>query len=1080
RNLPFLGEGDTFTIGNTFHLDVPVEVKLIWAHFPKNLSQSFYSRKLCKRSHFTNTENSLPSRYEIQVRYGPYSWKIIRTQEELCELTRAIRIAWSMIRVKRLKGKFIPGNTTSTRSPRPEIDEESDGINEKIEAYLKTVINHPEIQHLDCVLTFFEISPLTFCTQLGTSKFKEGKIQLLPKGQIPLAGSKSDKFWKRRWLILKDTYLVVLKPHKADMVEGMENWSVEIEESEVEEEEEEESKKRWWKKDKNGSDMTHLWERYHRWRFCKVVLMDHYFQRKIIHVGSHDLLQIHNMQSQLTFIPSRDTVASWDAMVNLVQSSPEARAYTVANPFRSFAPVRNDGQIVVAIDGASYMASVADAMEAARHEIFIADWWLSPEVHLKRPYTNNYWRLDVLLKRKAEQGVRICVLIYNEVKLVLSINSRHSMKTLTSLHCNIHVIRHPSHIRERTWNWSHHEKLVVVDQSVAFVGGIDLCFGRWDRPDHPILDTATHLSEFEVTDLACLPLSAVLLPLRLTTSACLKDEIKNLANPYRLLRTDMPLTPQQSKSTQSLQRKRAQRRFPSVRSAGDPVRVRDTRRRSCNSSTCLGEEENPNRDCYSAFTEPDLLAPQNKQFLFPGKDYANWIFKDPGDMTKPDVVYIDRNEVPRMPWHDVGVGLSGKIVSDFARHFIQRWNAHRAQKVKHKHKHVPTSCTLPILLPTPPANTRLAERLYELGGSFSFGGESARPVRMQALRSAGHWSLVSTRGVKANAVTTASSTSSHTECSILAAYIEAIRSAQHFIYIENQFFISWVNASDGVEKNRLVKNQIAQAIYDRVVKAHREKKPFRVYILIPLLAAFEGVPGDKKSGSNIHAILRFTRTSLFMGPNALISRLRMSISDVENYISVCGLRNYGCWPNGRFTTELVYIHGKLMIVDDRKLIIGSANINDRSMLGNRDSELAVVVEEEVGEGKGGVVADMRRRLMAEHLGVLSDNATFSWDPNLLHQPTSDAFFHGVWRKTALDNMNIFEEVFDCVPSNSARQYPKRPTQLQGKRPRGKETAKLLCRIRGHLCEYPEDYLADEDLTFPLLSVEQFASLELWT
>lgn len=34
-----------------------------------------------------------------------------------------------------------------------------------------------------------------------------------------------------------------------------------------------------------------------------------------------------------------------------------------------------------------------------------------------------------------------------------------------------------------------------------------------------------------------------------------------------------------------------------------------------------------------------------------------------------------------------------------------------------------------------------------------------------------------------------------------------------------------------------------------------------------------------------------------------------------------------------------------MIVDDRKLIIGSANINDRSMLGYRDSELALVAED---------------------------------------------------------------------------------------------------------------------------------------
>ncbi|VDM16135.1 unnamed protein product [Hydatigera taeniaeformis] len=206
----------------------------------------------------------------------------------------------------------------------------------------------------------------------------------------------------------------------------------------------------------------------------------------------------------------------------------------------------------------------------------------------------------------------------------------------------------------------------------------------------------------------------------------------------------------------------------------------------------------------------------------------------------------------------------------------------------------------------------------------------------------------------------------------------------------------------------------------------------------------------------------------------------MRIPDVDNYISVCGLRNYDCRPNGRFTTEMIYIHSKLMIVDDRKLIIGSANLNDRSMLGDRDSELAVVVEGEVGEEKCEVIADMRRRLMAEHLGMLSDRATISWDPSILYQPTSDAFFHGVWRKTALCNMNIFEEVFNCVPSNSAQQYPKRPTRLQGKQPKGKRAADLLRRVRGHLCEYPEDYLADEDLTFPLLSVEQFASLELWT
>lgn len=34
------------------------------------------------------------------------------------------------------------------------------------------------------------------------------------------------------------------------------------------------------------------------------------------------------------------------------------------------------------------------------------------------------------------------------------------------------------------WFWSHHEKMVAIDQSIVFMGGIDLCFGRWDTIDH--------------------------------------------------------------------------------------------------------------------------------------------------------------------------------------------------------------------------------------------------------------------------------------------------------------------------------------------------------------------------------------------------------------------------------------------------------------------------------------------------------------------------------------------------------------------------------------------------------------------
>lgn len=39
-----------------------------------------------------------------------------------------------------------------------------------------------------------------------------------------------------------------------------------------------------------------------------------------------------------------------------------------------------------------------------------------------------------------------------------------------------------------TFYWAHHEKFIVIDYNVAFIGGLDLCFGRWDNHQHPLAD----------------------------------------------------------------------------------------------------------------------------------------------------------------------------------------------------------------------------------------------------------------------------------------------------------------------------------------------------------------------------------------------------------------------------------------------------------------------------------------------------------------------------------------------------------------------------------------------------------------
>ncbi|KAL7982913.1 hypothetical protein Chor_013519 [Crotalus horridus] len=123
---------------------------------------------------------------------------------------------------------------------------------------------------------------------------------------------------------------------------------------------------------------------------------------------------------------------------------------------------------------------------------------------MKRPAQSDEWRLDLILKHKAEQGVHVCVLLFKEVGLALGLNSGYSKRALMLLHPNIkvrpppclvppafspcQVMRHPDHVSSIVFLWAHHEKLVVVDQSVAFLGGLDLAYGRWDTPEYRLTD----------------------------------------------------------------------------------------------------------------------------------------------------------------------------------------------------------------------------------------------------------------------------------------------------------------------------------------------------------------------------------------------------------------------------------------------------------------------------------------------------------------------------------------------------------------------------------------------------------------
>lgn len=74
---------------------------------------------------------------------------------------------------------------------------------------------------------------------------------------------------------------------------------------------------------------------------------------------------------------------------------------------------------------------------------------------------------------------------WRESKFAVTFNSLITKKYLMSLHPNIKMCRHSSGAIQL---WSHHAKLVIIDQQLAFVGGLDICYGRWDTRGHSLLD----------------------------------------------------------------------------------------------------------------------------------------------------------------------------------------------------------------------------------------------------------------------------------------------------------------------------------------------------------------------------------------------------------------------------------------------------------------------------------------------------------------------------------------------------------------------------------------------------------------
>jgi phospholipase D1/2 len=117
--------------------------------------------------------------------------------------------------------------------------------------------------------------------------------------------------------------------------------------------------------------------------------------------------------------------------------------------------------------------------------------------------------------------------------------------------------------------------------------------------------------------------------------------------------------------------------------------------------------------------------------------------------------------------------------------------------------------------------------------------------------------------------------------------------------------------------------------------------------------------------------------------------------------------------------HMIYVHSKLMVVDDTYVITGSANINQRSLDGDRDSELAIGAYEsdhlcmDYDTLPMGGVHSFRLNLFAEHLGRT--------DP-LFEDPGSEACARSV-RQSALQNWEDYISTSSEDPRGHLLSYP---------------------------------------------------------
>jgi len=332
-----------------------------------------------------------------------------------------------------------------------------------------------------------------------------------------------------------------------------------------------------------------------------------------------------------------------------------------------------------------------------------------------------------------------------------------------------------------------------------------------------------------------------------------------------------------------------------------------------------------------------------------------------GDFYQNCTVGTTSETGPRQPWQDIHALVMGPTAVDIHDNFADRW----------WHQ-----------------NLRLRDSLYRLSDEeFNLDCTSLVPGEM-----GGPWTVQLLRSITSDSAALSQDRLEFLnrkygcpmEDSIMRQYVNLIRNAKSFIYIENQYFLgstfAWLEDRE-TNSPHIVPIEIVEKIIKKVEAGER----FHVYVTIPMYP--EGDPASIPSQEILRWQFR-TQEMMYKRISRALERLgldnhpkdflsfyclgkRESAEDVPDDL-IPPAPGSGAEMVRYTLRHPIYVHSKLLVADDEYIIVGSANINQRSLGGNRDSEICMGGFQPNCTYDGavpmGAVHSFRTALWSAHLG----------------------------------------------------------------------------------------------------------------